>query len=67
MIKSINGLEAANEAEPKEFVYEVSEIELDDTLKAHDTKEIKVKATWNSESSTLESVTKNSTISFTFE
>jgi len=66
-LKSINGLEVANEMEPKDFIYEVSELELDDTLKARDSIEFKVKATWNTDNSTLESVTKKSTISFVFE
>ena len=66
-LKAISGIEAANNLDPEALKYEVSDIQVGDVIEAGDSLDFKIKATWDGESSESGSLTKKTTISFTFE
>ena len=66
-LKTITGIEAANNNDPQELIYEVSDIEVGDVIKAGESKDVTIKALWKDTESTLGEVTKDTTITFTFE
>ena len=65
-VESINGIEEANQTEPTDITFSISDIAVNDKLPAKESKVFKVKVDWSSASTSIPSTNKNLTLKINF-
>ena len=65
-VESINGIDEANSTEPTDITFSIEDIKVNDKLKAKESKVFKVKAVWNSNSTSIPNTNKDLTLSINF-
>ena len=66
MVESISGIDEANQAAPTDITFSISDIAVNDKLKAKESKVFKVKVDWSSASTSIPSTNKNLTLKINF-
>ena len=65
-VESINGIEEANQKEPTDITFSISDIAVNDKLKAKESKVFKVKVNWDSNSTSIPDTNKDLTLKINF-
>ena len=65
-VESINGIEEANQKEPTDITFSISDIAVNDKLKAKESKVFKVKVNWDSNSTSIPDTNKDLTLTINF-
>ena len=66
MVESISGIDEANQTAPTDITFSISDIAVNDKLKAKESKVFKVKVDWSSASTSIPSTNKNLTLKINF-
>ena len=65
-VESINGIDEANQSAPTDITFSISDIAVNDKLKAKESKVFKVKVVWDSNSTSIPDTNKDLTLSINF-
>ena len=65
-VESINGIDEANQAAPTDITFSISDIAVNDKLKAKESKVFKVKVDWSSSSTSIPDTNKDLTLKINF-
>ncbi len=66
MVESISGIDEANQAAPTDITFSISDIAVNDKLKAKESKVFKVKVNWDSNSTSIPDTNKDLTLTINF-
>ena len=66
MVESIKGIDEANQSAPTDITFSISDIAVNDKLKAKESKVFKVKVVWDSNSTSIPDTNKDLTLSINF-
>ena len=66
MVESISGIDEANQVEPTDITFSISDIAVNDKLKAKESKVFRVKVNWDSNSTSIPDTNKDLTLKINF-